>query len=78
MKWRRPWKRETRIRGYPILEGIRGQKGISVKILTGYIERLGRLVSDFPAITELDLNPLKGCGDRLFVVDARMIVGESV
>ncbi|MCF8146116.1 MAG: acetate--CoA ligase family protein [Deltaproteobacteria bacterium] len=68
----------TGIRGYPILEGIRGQKGISVELLTGYIERLGRLVSDFPVITELDLNPLKGCGDRLFVVDARMIVGQSV
>jgi len=67
----------TGIRGYPILEGIRGQEGISVEVLTGYIERLGRLVSDFPAINEIDLNPLKGCGEGVYVVDARMILGAS-
>ncbi|OPY80239.1 MAG: succinyl-CoA synthetase subunit alpha [Syntrophorhabdus sp. PtaU1.Bin153] len=63
------------IRGYPILKGIRGERGVSVDRTADYIERLGRLVTDFPAIREIDINPLKGSGDDLFVVDARIIVG---
>ncbi|HBA55991.1 MAG TPA: CoA ligase [Syntrophorhabdus aromaticivorans] len=62
------------IRGYPILEGVRGEKGVSVERIADYLERLGRLVSDFPAIREIDINPLKGSGTDLFVVDARIIV----
>jgi len=63
------------IRGYPILEGVRGEKGVSVERIADYLERLGRLVTDFPAIREIDINPLKGSGTDLFVVDARIIVG---
>ncbi|OPY71934.1 MAG: succinyl-CoA synthetase subunit alpha [Syntrophorhabdus sp. PtaU1.Bin002] len=63
------------IRGYPILEGVRGEKGVAVERIADYLERLGRLVTDFPAIKEIDINPLKGSGTDLFVVDARIIVG---
>jgi hypothetical protein len=62
------------IRGYPILKGIRGQKGISLETLSDYVGRLGRLVTDFPRIREIDINPLKGFGRKLFVVDARIIM----
>jgi acyl-CoA synthetase (NDP forming) len=62
------------IRAYPILEGVRGQNGMSVDLLTDYIERLGRLVVDFPAIREIDLNPVKGAGEELYVVDGRIII----
>jgi len=58
------------IRAYPILQGIRGQEGISLDILAGYIERLSRL----PAISEIDINPLKGAGSNLYVIDARIIM----
>jgi acyl-CoA synthetase (NDP forming) len=64
----------TGIRAYPIIEGVRGQKGISADLLADNIERLGRLVSDFPVIREVDINPLKGLDAALFVVDARMIL----
>jgi acetate---CoA ligase (ADP-forming) len=64
----------TGIQAYPILQGIRGQEGISVDILAGYIERLSRLVYDFPAISEIDINPLKGAGSNLYVIDARIIM----
>ena len=64
----------TGIQAYPILQGIRGQEGISVDILAGYIERLSRLVYDFPAISEIDINPLKGTGSNLYVIDARIIM----
>jgi len=32
------------------------------------------LVSDFPEIAELDLNPVKGYGSELYAIDARIIV----
>jgi len=64
----------TGVRAYPILQGIRGQEGISVDILAGYLERLSRLVYDFPAISEIDINPLKGAGSNLYVIDARIIM----
>jgi acetyltransferase len=62
------------IRGYPILTGVRGGRGMSIDVLADGIERLGRLVGDFPVISEIDINPLKGCGRELFVVDARIIL----
>jgi len=67
-------KMVTGIRSYPILEGVRGQKGVSVERLADHVERLGRLVFDFPVIGEIDLNPLKGSGSELYVIDARIIL----
>jgi acyl-CoA synthetase (NDP forming) len=61
------------IRAYPILKGIRGQQGLSIDTLADYLVRLGRLVSDFPEIREIDLNPVKGFDASLFVVDARIL-----
>ncbi len=63
------------IRAYKILEGVRGQKGVSISVLAENLARLALLVSDFPSIREMDINPLKGTGDELYVVDARMING---
>ena len=66
------------IRGRALLDGVRGGPGIDTAVLTDFLVRLGRLVADFPAISEIDLNPVKGSGDCLMAVDARIIVkGES-
>jgi len=62
------------IRAFPILRGIRGQTGMDVEQLTDWLVRIARLVTDFPQIRELDLNPVKGQGARLCVVDARVLV----
>ena len=62
------------IRGRLLLDGVRGQAGMSVDGLVDLLVRLGRLVCDFPQITEIDLNPVKGCGERLLAVDARIIL----
>jgi acetyltransferase len=63
-----------RIRSVKVLEGVRGQKGMSIPLLADYLTRLGRLVCDFPQISEVDFNPVKGEGENLFVVDCRIIV----
>lgn len=61
------------IRSYPILEGVRGERGVCVDTLAEYLVRLGKLVTDFPQINELDLNPVKGQDKALYVVDARIL-----
>jgi acetyltransferase len=62
------------IRSYPILKGVRGEPGMDIDILADNVRRLGQLVSDFPQIREIDLNPIKGTGKDLYAVDARMIL----
>jgi acyl-CoA synthetase (NDP forming) len=63
-----------KIRSVKLLEGVRGQKGMSICVLADYLARLGQLVCDFPQISEVDFNPVKGEGQDLFVVDCRIIV----
>jgi acetyltransferase len=66
------------IRSFPILKGVRGEAGMDIDTLTDYVRRLGRLVSDFPQIREIDLNPIKGTAKDLYAVDARMILDGSM
>jgi acetyltransferase len=62
------------IKGYPIIKGFRGEKGMSEDRLVKYLLRLGILLTDFPRIRELDLNPVKGFESELFAIDARIIL----
>jgi acyl-CoA synthetase (NDP forming) len=62
------------IRSRAVLEGVRGQTGMSTDVLADYLQRLGRLAADFDCIREIDLNPVKGTAGDLFAVDARIIV----
>jgi acetyltransferase len=60
------------IKGAPLLQGIRGQKGADRDQLIEIILRLSQLVGDLPAIREMDLNPIMAFEDRAMVVDARI------
>jgi len=62
------------IRSVKMLEGARGQKGMSIPVLADFLTRLGQLVTDFPQISEVDFNPVKGEEANLFVVDCRIII----
>ncbi|MFC1838854.1 acetate--CoA ligase family protein [Thermodesulfobacteriota bacterium] len=62
-----------KIKTLPILKGIRGEKGVSLEVLAEYLARLSLLVHNFPRIEEIDLNPVKGFEEDLYVVDARII-----
>ncbi len=62
-----------KIRSYAILEGVRGEPGVCIDTLAMTLARTARLVTDFPVIKELDLNPVKGVEDNLYVVDARIL-----
>ena len=56
----------------PLLEGVRGEKGVDREKLVEVIQRVSQLVSDLPAIQEMDLNPIMAFEDGAFVVDARI------
>jgi acetyltransferase len=60
------------LKGYKILEGMRGQPGISIPAFEDILVRLSALLTDMDQIAEMDLNPLMGSGDRLYVVDSRV------
>jgi acetyltransferase len=64
------------IKGRAILEGTRGRPPVDRKAVADVLLRLSALVTDFPAIAELDLNPVfaYGEGDGARVVDARVRV----
>lgn len=62
------------LKGYGILKGARGQKGVSEEHFAEVVVRLSALLGIAPEITELDLNPLLGTPERVVAVDARVCI----
>jgi len=62
------------IRGARILEGLRGEPAIDAEALEMMLCRVARLAADFPAIVEMDLNPVLAypAGQAPVAVDARI------
>ena len=62
------------IKGYKIIEGVRGKKGACIDSLQDVLLRISKLASDFPQISEMDLNPVFafGPGEGSKVVDVRI------
>ncbi|MGD8534602.1 MAG: acetate--CoA ligase family protein [Candidatus Aminicenantes bacterium] len=62
------------IKGFPILQGARGEKAVDVDKLVEILVRLSQLASDFPEVNEMDLNPVFALekGKGAVVVDARL------
>jgi acetyltransferase len=60
------------LRGYPIIKGTRGQKGIDEQQYADIIVRLSTLLRFSPEIKEIDINPIVATERGLFAVDARI------
>ena len=60
------------LRGYPIIKGTRGQKGIDERQYADIIVRLSTLLRFAAEIKEMDINPLVATERGLFAVDARI------
>ncbi|MFC6826019.1 acetate--CoA ligase family protein [Halopelagius fulvigenes] len=58
----------------PLLRGARGRDPVDVEGVSETIQRLSQLVTDFPAILELDINPLVAAPDGVKAVDVRLTV----
>jgi len=55
-----------------LLKGVRGEAGVDQAGVIEIILRLSQLVTDFPLIQEMDLNPVMAFSDRVVAVDARI------
>jgi acetate---CoA ligase (ADP-forming) len=62
------------LKGYGILKGARGQKGVNEELFADVVLRLSALLCVAPEITELDLNPVLGTPERVVAVDARICI----
>lgn len=75
----RPQAREMveGIRGYPVLQGLRGRAGADLAAIEDLLLRASRLAADFPSIVEMDLNPVFAypAGTPPCAVDVRIKVG---
>jgi acetyltransferase len=61
------------IRTAALLRGARGEQPADIDAIAGYIVNLSCLVSDFPEIQELDVNPLVVMEKGAMALDARII-----
>ena len=61
-------------RSYALLQGARGQAPVDLEAIAGALQRISQLVTDYPEIMELDINPfiVGPVGVQAYVADARM------
>ena len=60
------------LKGYKILQGVRGQEGVNLDLYAEQVVRVCALVQAAPEIAEMDLNPLLGNPRYVTAVDARI------
>ena len=65
------------IKGYPLLEGYRGQEPVDVSNLEELVLKVSNFVEQNPELKELDLNPIFAYRDGAVAVDARVILEDG-
>ncbi len=67
------------VRGFRVLQGVRGEPPSDLPALAEAIERVSQLAVEVPEIVELDLNPLlvRSEGAGVVAVDARIVLAPS-
>jgi len=66
------------VKGSRLLRGIRGEKPADVEAVVDCLLRLSQLLLDFPAIAEVDINPLIVLEKGAVAVDARMVLNSEL
>ena len=66
------------IRSFPLLAGTRGEKPVDLDAIVDCVLRVSQMVTDFPQIVELDINPLFAYedGQGAMAVDARIVISD--
>jgi len=57
-----------------VLKGVRGAKAVNREALAAVIQRVSELVTDFPEIGELDLNPVFATEKGAIAADVRIVI----
>jgi acyl-CoA synthetase (NDP forming) len=65
------------IKGYPLLQGYRGQEAVDISHLEELLLKVSDFVEQTPEIIELDLNPVFAYSHGALAVDARVILKEA-
>jgi len=67
------------IRSYHLLRGVRGEQPSDLDAIVDAILRVSQLVTDFPEIVEMDINPLMvhEAGRGAVAVDMRFVLKEN-
>jgi acyl-CoA synthetase (NDP forming)/L-amino acid N-acyltransferase YncA len=60
------------LRGWPLLEGHRGQPPVDRRAIEEVVMALGRLALEVPEVAELDLNPVLARADGVALVDVKV------
>jgi len=60
------------LKGYKLVKGVRGSKGVDENVFANIIQRVSALMTIAPEIAEMDINPLLGDGSNVIAVDARI------
>ena len=66
------------LKGYEIIQGLRGHPGVQEELFADAIRRLSALTMAAPEIVELDINPLIGLKNSLYAVDTRIRISRSL
>ncbi|MCP5240297.1 MAG: acetate--CoA ligase family protein [Zoogloeaceae bacterium] len=66
------------IKARKILEGARGEAAVDKDALVDLLLKVSSIVAAYPALAELDLNPILAYDDGYAVVDARVIVNWAI
>ncbi|MBP5782698.1 MAG: acetate--CoA ligase family protein, partial [Bacteroidales bacterium] len=67
-----------KLKGYKMLQGVRGQEGVDIDKFEEAVVRLSLLVEHAPEIVEMDLNPLLGNSKGVVDVDARIKIDKGI
>jgi len=61
-------------KSFALLKGVRGQASVDLKAIANSLQRISQLVTDFPEISEMDINPfiVGEIGSPSVVADARI------
>ena len=59
---------------YKILKGTRGESVYNINMVVDSILKISDMVTKFPQISELDINPLRMCGKNGKIIDIKMKV----
>ncbi|MFF7652112.1 acetate--CoA ligase family protein [Streptomyces sp. NPDC007983] len=65
------------IRAAEVLRGVRGGEPVDRDALADLIVRVSNLVTDFPEVTEVDLNPVFATGSGVLAADVRLLIGDA-
>jgi len=66
-------------KSFALLKGVRGQASVDLDAIANAIQRISQLVTDFPEIEEMDINPfiVGRLGEESIAADARITLSEK-